>query len=397
MIGRVALAMLDRKQLTQLHLHDAILSLSSIPSLLHRQPRRLEIAKMREVLLPVEIMSLIADECPVRALKNSALVSSRWTITAQARLFRSVHWPDCHEWTREVEIVRKLRPPSHSTLVADLRIFRDIIGKSKHLRSMVSELYLADTGYRSREVEGAWQEDVRLVISMLVAPGQLRQLELDSDLLDPQVPLKQYGVTSLIHAPDYRSVRDAIDYEDLVRFACLPTLQTLELEHMARFHSGVRPEYRLQNFSNITTFILHDVCLGGDLRYVFAWFKSLQVLEITSFNWDLGTAYVREPLHADQIPQWLMKQRTSLKKLAIQTDEVTISVTQPFGTDLREFVVLEHLVCSIEVLTEGLSAGWQPDTCRADEAPTPEIPRFRPEEILPPQLRTLEILLSNSL
>lgn len=346
---------------------------------------------MREVLLPVEIMSLIVDKCPVSALKNLALVSSRWPITAQTRLFRSVHWPDCQDWTREVEIVRNLRPPSHSTLVADLHLFRDIIGESKHLRSMISELYLADPFSRSCWAEGAWPKDVQLVISMLTASGQLRQLQLDSDLLGMQAPLEQYGVTSLIHAPDdYHSVHDAIDYEDLVRFAGLPTLRRLELDYMPRWTSGVRPGCRMQNFSNITTLILRRACLGEDLHYVFAWFKSLQVLEIESSNWSWSARRGREPLHADHILQWLIPQRTSLKKLAVQADALTIKIAQPFGTNLRDFVILEHLVCSLEVLTERLCKRWQLHL--ADEPPL-EIPRCSPEEILPPQLQTLEILL----
>lgn len=85
------------------------------------------------------------------------------------------------------------------------------------------------------------------------------------------------------------------NYEDLLRLARLPTLRSLELDYMPVFNEGLRPGCCLQSFSGITTLILHDACLSEHLRYVFAWFKSLEVLEI-----DWTETHVRGELpHAD--------------------------------------------------------------------------------------------------
>jgi len=262
---------------------------------------------------------------------------------------------------------------------------------------MISEFYLATLHYPNLHLRGSIT--LQLVISVLGPSRQLRQFHLDSRFFDAQVLLKQYGITSLLHGPDsHAALDDPIDDEELVRLVRLPTLRRLELDYMPRWNSGVPPDCRPQNVSSITTLFLHRAWLGRDLRYVFAWFKSLQVLEIGTHDTAFSHAATQHELaeiselHADQILQWLITRRTTHKNLAIMTSEVTGPVAQPLGTGVREFVGLEHLICSIELLTEKLSARWHLQS--ADEVAEPEILCCTPGAMLPASLQTLEILLS---
>lgn len=127
----------------------------------------------KEVILPVELMSLIANGCSVVTLKSLALVSSRWTPLAQAKLFRYISW--CGSVTGD-------------TRISDLDSFLDLVGTSKYLCSLVSGMYLGACLGREED-QHPWEHTIKSLVRIFGARGDMKYLHLETNQCCPRMPI----------------------------------------------------------------------------------------------------------------------------------------------------------------------------------------------------------------